>query len=95
MIKPITPEEAKLKVPDVVIEIFNELIRENKGVLIVVINRDEVTARLFSKFNMFNTPSQRVSDWWLTGALILFRKAGWKVTEDGRQFVFEPNERDD
>lgn len=76
MAKPITPDEATRIVPDTVIEVFNELIREKIHNKTALIKQDEVVVRVCERTGVERHTI--FQNGWLDVEPI-FRAAGWHV----------------
>lgn len=103
-IQPITPQEVTDKkielIPDVVIEVFNELITKNYCGKIATVQQDEVIDLICSK-NPAYTREQIFENHWLDvediyrkiGWSVLYDKPGWNETYEP-YFVFKKRESD-
>lgn len=84
MTKPIKPNEvADLKeerIPEGVIEAFNEMIADNWKNYYAKFKKDDVVTKILGKFQ--TTEAEIYSKNWLDIEDV-YRKAGWKVTYDG------------
>jgi hypothetical protein len=79
MIKPISPEDLVMLVPDFVIEAVNELIIENWNGREARITQDSIIGRIISKESISRDEIYRRN---LLNFEPIFEEAGWEVTYD-------------
>lgn len=92
MTKPITPDKVKqaqeAKIPDEVIEVFNDLIIENWDGNFARFRQEEVTGRIGEQLNITN---QEVYKRKLLNIENVYKRAGWTVRYDaGDAFHQDP-----
>lgn len=81
MVKPLSPQEFKVQLPDEVIESFNELIRENFKIKSAKVYQDDVIERILNKFNDSVSRQQIFDNCWLDVEGV-FGEVGWDVVYD-------------
>ena len=83
MIKPITPDEIKLVIPDFIIEAVNKLIQEKWDGHEAIIKQDEIMNIVSSNDEDDDKPSrQKIYDKHWLDFEPLYREAGWNVEYD-------------
>jgi hypothetical protein len=91
MIRPITPNEVETKIPDAIMEAFNELIAKRWNGHQATVNLNELVALICDKMSLTN--KQIIFDNHWLNVEDIYRKAGWIVKYDQPSYgdnVFEP-----